>query len=145
MSLQLRVKKLHPNATVPRWATEGAACFDLHAVLAAPVEITQSDPMVLNTGLAFEVPDGYALMVYSRSGHGFKNNVRLANAVGVVDADYRGEVKVKLSADGKPYTVSPNERIAQAMLIPIPRVTLVEVAELSSTERSAGGFGSSGK
>lgn len=86
---------------------------------------------------------------FSRSGHGFKHNVRLANCVGVIDSDYRGSVKVKLIADATPddspgLVIKPGDRVAQALVLPVPRVVFEEVAALSETERGAGGFGSTG-
>ena len=85
------------------------------------------------------------MLIYSRSGHGFKNDVRLANCVGVIDADYRGELMVKLTGDtyGQ-LTIKPGDRIAQAMLVPVMKVHFKEVQELSETVRGAGGFGSTG-
>ncbi len=105
---------------------------------------------VINTGLAFEVPEGYVMMVYSRSGHGFKNGVRLANCVGVIDSDYRGELLVKLTKDvtsfnSNPFPIKNGDRIAQAMLIPVPQVTFTQVSELSETKRGDGGGGSTGR
>ena len=94
--------------------------------------------------MCFEIPLQHVLLVYSRSGHGFKNNIRLSNSVGVLDSDYRGELKVKLAADNEPYYVAPGERIAQIMLMPIPVINFELVNELSNTERK-GGFGSTGK
>jgi len=143
--MELKVKKLDADAILPHYTTEGAACFDLHALHGG--HILGDDSMIFRTGLSFEVPEGYALMIYSRSGHGFKNSARLANCVGVIDSDYRGEVMVKLTTDSifKNLDVNQGDRIAQAMLVPVPRVQLVEVAELSETERGAGGFGSTGK
>ena len=146
MSLVLKIKKkVHNNVTMPTKATEGSACFDLYADIPEATWVTVNTPVVIPTGIIFEVPKGYALMLYSRSGHGFKHDLRLANSVGVLDSDFRGEAKVKLTADGNPYLVTPGERIAQAMLIPIPEFIIKEVDELSETERGAGGFGSSGK
>lgn len=145
MSLQLKIKKLHPDAVVPKYATAGAACFDLHAIEDAYLDDISHVNKFIPTGLAFEVPEGWALMLYSRSGHGFKNGVRLANCVGVVDADFRGQVIVKLAADAEGRLfIKKGDRIAQAMLVPITRVELIEVEELSDTERGAGGFGSTG-
>lgn len=140
----LKVKRLHHEASMPVFGTKGAACFDLHADLRILQKAIGS--MVVGTGLAFEVPSGCALMIYSRSGQGFKDNTRLANCVGVIDSDYRGEVLVKLTRDdGGAIEVGPGERIAQAMLIRLPEVTLVEVSELSNTERGTNGFGSTGR
>lgn len=142
------VKRLTDTAILPAFATAGAACFDLHADLKSEdgcEQIIFSYEHVFRTGLAFDIPKGYALMVYSRSGHGFKNDVRLANCVGVIDSDYTGEVKVKLTIDNDgSFTVSHGDRIAQAMLIKVPCVQLVEVDELKTTERGANGFGSTG-
>lgn len=98
-----------------------------------------------DTGLAFEIPPGWVMLIFSRSGHGFKSQTRLANCVGVIDSDYRGQVSVRLTVDaGGGLSVAHGDRIAQAMLVPIPRVELIEVDELSDTERGAGGFGSTG-
>lgn len=142
------VKRLTDTAILPVFASAGAACFDLHADLKSEdgcEQIIFSYEHIFRTGLAFDIPEGYALMVYSRSGHGFKNDVRLANCVGVIDSDYTGEVKVKLTIDHDGcFTVKHGDRIAQAMLIKLPSVQLVEVDELKTTERGANGFGSTG-
>ena len=153
--MKLNVKALHPDAIVPQYATVGAACFDLHALMEkawvegpeASAQVNPGTPTVIRTGLAFEIPDGYVMLIFSRSGHGFKNDIRLANCVGVIDSDYRGEVQVKLTNDnseGNFLTVKHGDRIAQAMIVPVERVELVQVDDLSSTERGEGGFGSTG-
>jgi dUTP pyrophosphatase len=148
--INLRVKRLHPDAVIPKLATAGAACFDLHAIVppgnGSEIEVFQGYPQSFDTGLAFEVPEGYALMIYSRSGAGFNSDVRLANCVGVIDSDYRQGVKVKLTrdrTDGKTFMVKHGDRIAQAMLIPVPVINFTEVDELPTTDRT-GGFGSTG-
>lgn len=154
--MKLRILKLHPNAKVPTYATEGAGCFDLYAAtvdgkqhIGAPV--TFGSPVVCGTGLAFEVPDGYVLEVHSRSGQGFNHDVRLANCEGQIDSDFRGEVMLKLTcdlndatADGPPYFVKPGDRIAQARLCPSPKVVFEVAEQLSLTERGANGLGSTG-
>lgn len=141
--MQLKIKRLHPDAIIPRYQTDGAACFDLHVVDVGAVPPGYS--MEFRTGLSFEIPQGWAMLIYSRSGHGFKSGIRLCNSVGVIDADYRGAVGVRLHNDSnQPFTVHVGDRIAQAMLVQVPRVELVEVEELSETERGAGGFGSTG-
>lgn len=146
--MQLKIKKLHPDAIIPRYQTDGAACFDLHACLPKGIDanaIYPGDKGHIRTGLAFEVPEGYALMIYSRSGHGFKNSIRLVNAVGVLDSDFRGEAVVGLHNDGdETFVLYRGDRIAQAMLVQVPRVEFVEVEELSDTARGVGGFGSTG-
>jgi dUTP pyrophosphatase len=149
--MQVKIKKLNSDAIVPKYATAGAACFDIHTNESGVV--TTSDPVVFSTGLSFEVPEGYVMLVFSRSGHGFKNNTRLSNCVGVIDSDYRGELKVKLNMDlymkGRSIhmdslKVEKGDRIAQAMLVPYPKVELIETQELSDTERGTGGLGSTG-
>jgi dUTP pyrophosphatase len=145
--VELRVKRLGRRAILPRYQTAGAACFDLHAVMPehAQTVVYEGAPEIFSTGLAFEVPPGWVLKVYSRSGHGFNSDVRLANGVGVCDADYRGEVKVKLTADPQgELTVRHGDRIAQAMLERATPVAILEVDELSMTDRGAEGFGSTG-
>jgi dUTP pyrophosphatase len=142
--MQVKIKKLHPNAVIPQYATTGAACFDLVSVNEVMI-IPGREHVALKTGLAFEIPEGYVMMVYSRSGHGFKNGIRLANGTGVIDSDYRGEVMVKMHNDGSTaLLVKAGERIAQAMIIPALQVELEVVDELSDTARGSGGFGSTG-
>jgi len=144
--MEIKIKKLHPDAMIPKYATEFSACFDLCAYM-PDQSAGYIWPKVLSTGLAFEIPRGYAMMIYSRSGHGFNNDIRLANCVGVIDSDYRGEVKVKLANDdsyGQFLLFSHGDRIAQAMIIPVPDVNFIEVDDLTETERGAGGFGSTG-
>lgn len=142
--MQVKVKKLNDNAVLPQYATVGAACFDL--VCVNDVMITPGrEHVALRTGLAFEIPEGYVMMVYSRSGHGFKNGIRLANGTGIIDSDYRGEVMVKMHNDGSTAVlVSAGERIAQAMIVPVPQIKLVLSDELSDTARGSGGLGSTG-
>jgi dUTP pyrophosphatase len=143
-NVELGVKKLHPDAMIPRYATEGAACFDLHSIEAGYVQAPGA--CTFETGLAFEIPEGHVLLVYSRSGHGFKQGVRLSNCVGVVDSDYKGSMKVRLQNDGRDgFWVNAGDRVAQAMLVPLPRVTLREVETLSESARGEGGFGSTGR
>lgn len=147
----MRIKKLHPDAIVPTYATAGAACFDLHAngdaslVGESGLPIEFFDGCTFRTGLAVEVPEGHVMLIYSRSGHGFKNDTRLANCVGVIDSDYRGELMVRLMNEGtEPFIVRKGDRIAQAMVMPVQQVSFEVVEELGETERGAGGFGSTG-
>lgn len=145
--MELKVKKLHPAAILPRFATAGAACFDLHAINIGktPLRVMPRAPYTFDTGLAFELPPGHVLLIFSRSGHGFNYDTRLANCVGVIDSDYRGEVKVRLACDGRrDLVVHEGDRIAQAMVVELPVVHLKLVDELTATARGAGGFGSTG-
>lgn len=151
--MKLRILKLHPEARAPQYATEGAACFDLHAVIDLATckdsEPRYTEPVTIRTGLAFEVPEGHVMLIFSRSGHGFRNDTRLANCVGVIDSDYRGEVQVKLTRDPRDEFVPAlrfqhGDRIAQALILPIPRVEFEVAEQLTMTDRGTGGFGSTG-
>lgn len=139
--MQIKTKRLTPEAKLPTYATDGSGCFDIYCTNSKTV----FDNATFDTGLSFEIPVGYVMLVFSRSGHGFKNNVRLANCVGIIDSDYRGELKVKLTNDFIPsMDVQAGDRIAQAMVIPFEQVQFLEVDALSETERGTGGFGSTG-
>lgn len=134
---------------MPTYATDGSGCFDLYATNTFPVLVHEGFPVKVGTGLKFEIPLGYAMFIFSRSGHGFGFNTRLANCVGVIDSDYRGEVMVKLTCDmidekSMPLTIMPGDRIAQACILPVPKVDFSWADELSETSRT-GGFGSTGK
>ena len=144
--MEVKIKRLHPDARAPEYATDGAACFDLRSV--DHIETTVGgQPRTFRTGLSFEVPEGHAMLIFSRSGHGFKNDTRLANCVGIIDSDYRGEVAVRLTRDdarNEALFVKAGDRIAQAMVVPVDRVEFIEAEDLTATERGAGGFGSTG-
>ncbi|MDP2263265.1 MAG: dUTP diphosphatase [Hydrogenophaga sp.] len=143
-NMVVKIKLLSEAARVPTYGSAGAACFDLYA--ADTVAIAPGRAATVKTDVAFEVPEGYALNVYSRSGHGYKNGLRLVNSVGKVDSDYRGEVVARLHNDStQPYVVALGERVAQAEIVPVPRIEFVVVDELSATARGTGGFGSTGK
>lgn len=144
--MKLEYVKLTPTATEPQFAHVGDACFDLRADIDKPITIHPGSCALIPTGLAFNVPVGWKIMLYSRSGHGFKNGIRLANCTGVVDAGYRGEVIVALHNDHPfdTFTIKPGDRIAQAALERVEPVTLVEASVLDSTERGANGLGSTG-
>lgn len=148
--MHVRVKRLTDTARLPVYATTGAACFDLfadgyrHAELDAPPQ--PANAQTVSTGLAFEVPHGHVMLIFSRSGDGFKRDVRLANCVGVIDSDYRGDVAVKLRRDsGWGLDIQQGDRVAQALILPVEQVNFVDSFELSDTERGSGGFGSTGK
>jgi dUTP pyrophosphatase len=138
----VRVQKLHAEALLPDYQSHGAACFDLHTVHAGVVAPGKAE--VFHTGIAFEVPEHHVMLVYSRSGHGFKSGVRLSNCVGVIDSDYRGEVMVKLTSDHETLEIAAGARIAQAMIVPAPHVQLEWADDLKTTVRGHGGMGSTG-
>jgi dUTP pyrophosphatase len=141
--------KLKDNSIpVPTYASSGAAAFDIRAVIDDPQFnyrfVTRDQPVIFDTGLFFEIPAGYCMKIYSRSGHGFNSDVHLTNCVGVIDSDYRGELKIKLTADKGSFKVVHGDRIAQGMLEKVIKADFVLESELSSTERGEGGFGSTG-
>ena len=142
----IRVKKLQPNAILPTYGTEEAAGADLYACLDAPVTIEPGKTGWIGTGIAMEVPKGYAGLIYARSSLGTKRGLAPANKVGVIDSDYRGEIKVVLLNHGKvPQTVEHGERVAQFLITPVLTPQYEEVEELTDTDRGTGGFGSTGK
>ncbi len=143
----LKVKKLRENAKMIQRATKGSAGMDLHACIDEAVTINPGEIKVVPTGLAIALSSPqYVAYIYARSGLAIKHGVTLANCVGVIDSDYRGEICVGLTNISKEaYTIEPQERIAQLVIAPVCTCEAVEVDELDSTERGAGGFGSTGK
>ena len=142
----IRVKKLNPNATLPTYGSVEAAGADLYACLDAPVTIKPGETAWIPTGLSLEVPKGCAGLIYARSSMGVKRGLAPANKVGVIDSDYRGEIRVVLLNHGKTVqTVENGERIAQFLITPVLTPAYTEVGELSNTDRGTGGFGSTGK
>lgn len=140
----VKVVKMYADVKLPEYATPGSACFDIYAHELVNVG---NNTETYSTGLKFKIPEGYAMMIYSRSGHGFNNDIRLANCVGVIDSDYIGELKVKLTNDDYELgyvDVHVGQRIAQGMIIPIEQVSFEVVDELTETVRGNGGFGSTG-
>ena len=140
------VKKLRPNATLPTYGTSLAAGADLYACLEEAVTIAPGQTRMIPTGIAMEIPVGFAGLIYARSGLSVKRGLAPANKVGVVDADYRGEFMVALLNHGtESQTVSHGERIAQLVITPVFTPGFIEVDELTDTARGQGGFGSTGK
>ena len=152
--MEVKVKRLYESAKLPTYATPGAACFDIYATtdghLGTDLHMGYGSCATIATGLSFEIPEGHVMLVYSRSGHAFKENVRLANCVGVIDSDYRGELMIKLAHDAvgtcrERFSINPGDRIAQGMIVPVNQVVFVEADELTDSERGNGGFGSTGR
>lgn len=140
----MKFRKRDSRARTPRYATSGAGAFDIAVLEGGVVPPTYS--VAFRTGLEFEVPEDHVMLIFSRSGHGFKDGIRLSNCVGLIDSDYRGEVAVKLHNDGdRPFEVEAGERIAQAVTLKAEQFALIEVEELSSTDRGENGFGSTGR
>lgn len=142
----IRVKLLRQGAKLPTYGSAGAAGADLYACLEEPVTILPGETVFIPTGIALEVPQGCAGLVYARSGMACKRGLAPANKVGVVDSDYRGEINVVLYNHGSvPQTIENGERIAQFLITPVLTPDYRAAEELSDTARSGGGFGSTGK
>jgi len=142
----IRVKKLHEKAILPTYGSMEAAGADLYACLEEPVVIAPGETAWIPTGLALEVPKGCAGLVYARSSLGTKRGLAPANKVGVIDSDYRGEIRVVLLNHSKQtQRIEHGERIAQFLITPVLTPAYEEVGELTDTDRGAGGFGSTGK
>lgn len=145
--LTVKYKLLDERAQVPAYATSGAAAADLHAVLDAPMTVLPMQRVLVPTGMAIELPGPEAVaLVYARSGLSIKHGLCMANGVGVIDSDYRGELKVPMINLGQEaYTIAPGERVAQLCIAPVYTAAFVPAQELGDTERGEGGFGSTGK
>ncbi len=144
--MELKIKKLRENAKIPFRATEGSAGMDLYACIDEPVTLEAGEKAVIPTGIAIALPSPeLGAFIFARSGLAIKHGIGLLNSVGVIDSDYRGEVCVGLINQLKePYTVQPDERIAQMVIMPVSLIQPTEVDELDKTERGTGGFGSTG-
>lgn len=144
--MKVKIKRLNSLAKIPTRGHDGDAGMDLYAATEYNIQIAPHSTVMIETGLAVEIPDGYFGGVFARSGLASKKGVRPSNCVGVVDAPYRGEVLVALYNDSnETVEIAPHERIAQLIIMPYQAVDFEEVAELSETQRGAGGFGSTGK
>ena len=142
---KVRVKRLRPNAKLPVYGSAEAAGSDLFACLDEDVTVAPGATVWIPTGLAMEIPKGYAGLIYARSGIACKKGLAPANKVGVVDSDYRGEFTVVLHNHGDaPQTICHGDRIAQLVITPVLTPAFTEVDSLSDTDRAAGGFGSTG-
>lgn len=144
--MNVKIKKLYDNAVIPTEGSEKAAGHDLHACLnSEEVAIYPHTTLLVKTGIAMEIPDGYYGGVYARSGLSSKKGLRPGNCVGVIDSDYRGEIKVPLHNDSDiVQSIKNGDRIAQLIIQPYLNIEFEEVDELSGTERGSGGFGHSG-
>ncbi len=146
MQYDVRIKKLRENAIVPTYGSEFAAGADLYAAIEEAVTIEPGETKLIPTGLAFEIPVGFAGLIYARSGLASKRGLAPANKVGVIDSDYRGEVMTALHNHGKEsQTVEPGERIAQMVIAPYITASFILSESLDDTERGDGGFGSTGR
>lgn len=144
--MELLVKRLKKGARIPRRATAGSAGYDLYACIDTAAAILPGETQTFPTGIAIDPGEGVCALVFGRSGLGVQHGIVPANAVGVVDSDYRGEILVGLRNQGQePYEIQPGERIAQLVLVPVRTPEVREVKDLDETDRGTGGFGSTGR
>lgn len=146
MTAPVPVKLLDPRAKLPAYGSAAAAGADLYALTDGPVSIAPGETVKLRTGLAVAIPQGYVGLVCARSGMACKRGLAPANKVGVIDADYRGEVIIFLHNHGDaPQVVEDGDRVAQFVIVPYLAAQFAPVEELDGTARGAGGFGSTGR
>ena len=149
--MELKIKAMSPkigtDIPFPFYASAGAAGMDLCACVDEAVTIAPRQIVSLPTGIAIALPSAdYVALVFARSGLGIKHGIALANGVGVIDSDYRGEIRVGLvNQSDVPYTIQPGDRVAQLAVVPVVQAQIIPCADLDETERGAGGFGSTGK
>ncbi len=145
MTQTVRYQKLDPRAVEPTYGSAAAAGADLYAMLDEPLTLAPGQTTLVHTGLAVEIPEGYVGLIFARSGLATKRGLAPANKVGVIDADYRGEIMVALHNHGSAeQTIEHGERVAQLVLLPFLTAAFQPAEELTDTARGAGGFGSTG-
>jgi len=146
MKVNVKIKKLDEKAVIPTYGSLFSAGADLYYAGDAPLTIEAGKTVLVHTGIAMEIPEGLVGLVFARSGLASKRSLAPANKVGVIDSDYRGEIMVALHNHSDiPQTIETRERVAQLVLVPYVTAAFEEADELDSTERGAGGFGSTGR
>ena len=150
MKIQFKVLRDAARRDLPAYATAGAAGLDLRACVDTPISLAPGATVLIPTGIAIHIADpGYAALILPRSGLGHKHGIVLGNLVGLIDSDYQGELMVSCwnrnDAASAPFTIQPQERIAQLVIVPVQQVQFQEVVEFSVSDRGSGGFGSTGR
>ena len=144
--MEIKIKRLNERAKIPSFGTEFSAGADLYCAEEHETSVCSGQKCYISTGISMEIPEGYVGLVFARSGLACKNGLRLCNSVGVIDADYRGEIKVALHNDStEARKIVPGQKIAQMVVMPFLDVVFEEQDTLDQTDRGAGGFGSTGK
>ena len=145
MKTKLKIEKLQHCKTLPEYKTEGASGMDLSAAIEEPIELQPLERRLIPTGIKIQLEKDFEAQIRPRSGMSIKHGITLINCVGTIDEDYRGEVCVPIvNISNEPYTINPNDRIAQMVIMPVAKAEIEVVEELTETQRSAGGFGSTG-
>lgn len=143
--VELKILRLPHNKVLPEYKTVGSSGMDLSAAIDSPITLNSLERYLVPTGIKIELPLGYEAQVRARSGLSIKHGITLINAIGTVDSDYRGELCVPVvNLSSEPYTILPNERIAQMVICKVEQANIVVSDELEETERGCGGFGSTG-
>jgi dUTP pyrophosphatase len=147
LRIAVRILDESMRARLPAYATEGSAGLDLRACLEAPLELVPGQTELIPTGLAIHIGDpGYAALILPRSGLGHRHGIVLGNLVGLIDADYQGQLMISCWNRGTaPFTIEPFERIAQLVIVPVARAAFEVVASFETSQRGEGGFGSTGR
>ncbi len=144
--MKLKITTLNENIKIPEYQTEGSSGMDLCAAITEPVQIAPLERALIPTGIKIEIPTEYEAQIRARSGLSIKHGITLINAIGTIDADYRGEIKIGLvNLSNQIYSIQPNDRIAQMVICRVEKADIEVVVELSETVRAAGGFGSTGR
>jgi dUTP pyrophosphatase len=144
VTVQIRVKRLNPEAKIPKAAKQGDVAFDLYSVI--DYELKSGERYAVPTGIALEIPVGYEGQVRPRSGLALKEGISVLNTPGTIDSGYRGEVKtIMINHGDAPFKITKGMRISQLAIRTVPDIEFIEVDELTETERGEGGFGSTGK
>ena len=142
----VKIVRENDKIELPKYETAGAAGMDIRANITEPIVLGSLERTLVPTGLKIAIPEGYEVQVRPRSGLALKHGLGMANSIGTIDSDYRGEIGViAINLSDKPYTIKPEERIAQLVLNKVEQIEWVEVTELGTTERGAGGYGHTGK
>lgn len=144
--IKVQIKKINPDVELPSYETTGSSGVDLRAYIKSPITIKPQTSKIITTGIFLTIPKGCEVQIRPRSGLASKSNISVLNSPGTIDSDYRGEIKIILFNHGRlDFIVKNGERVAQMVLVPILKFDFEEVDEISSTDRGAGGFGSTGK
>ncbi len=143
--MQVKIQYLNRAMAKPEYATKGSAGMDLGASIGEPVTIPPGGRMLIPSGIALQIPNGYGGFVFPRSGLSYKKGITMCNCVGVIDSDYTGEIQVAVyNSSNQEYTIHPGDRIAQLVFMPVEQGELIECDVLEETDRGSGGFGSTG-
>lgn len=141
----MKITLMDHNRQLPEYKTEGSSGMDVSAAISEPIELKPLERKLIPTGIKIELPNGYEAQIRARSGLSVKHGITLINGIGTIDADYRGEIKVGLvNLSNEPYTINPNDRIAQMVICKVEQIELEVTQELAESARAAGGFGSTG-